>query len=68
MTHQFNIFPHKDTASRVGLKKIITKERMEEVRKLIDSKKPTSAAQALRNLNDDLESLERRIKISGRRR
>lgn len=66
--HQFQLFPPKAIAPRVQLKKIITKERMEEVRAMIDSKKPKNAAQALRDLNDDLESLERRIKVSGRRR
>jgi hypothetical protein len=68
MTHQFQIFTPKETAPRVQLKKIITKERMDEVRALLESNRNTNAAQALRDIREDLESLERRIKVSCRRR
>ena len=61
MTHQFQLFSARDMAPRPQLKKIITRERMEEVRKLIDSGQMSIAARQLADLNDSLEQIEKRL-------
>lgn len=57
------LFGFKDMTpwAKKGVKKIITRERMEEVKKLLDKKDGRGAAQVLRDINDKLERFERRI-------
>lgn len=47
--------------AKKGVKKIITRERMEEVKKLLDKKDGRGAAQVLRDMNERLEKFERSI-------
>ncbi len=58
---QTDLFGFEDMRPKLILKKIITKERMEEVRKLMDKGDDRSAAERLSDLNEALEKLERRI-------
>lgn len=58
---QTDLFGFEDMRPKVSLKKIITRERMEEVRKLMDQGDDRSAAEKLADLNEALEKLERRI-------
>lgn len=58
---QRDLFGFEDMRPKVSLKKIITKERMEEVKKLMDKGDSRSAAEKLADLNEALEKLERRI-------
>jgi len=59
---QHELFGFNDTRPKLTLKKIITKERMDEVKRLLDKKDGKGAAQKLRELNEELEKVERRIK------
>jgi len=61
MNSQKELFGFNDTRPKLSLKKIITKERMQEVQKLLEEKKLLTAEQRLRELRYDLEKLERRI-------
>ncbi len=61
MNNQKELFGFEDTRPKLSLKKIITKERMQEVQKLLEEKKLMTAEQRLRELRYDLEKLERRI-------
>jgi len=47
---------------KVSLKKIITRERMEEVKNLMLKGDSQAVAERLRSLNEALEKLEKRIK------
>lgn len=58
---QRDLFGFEDMRPKVSLKKIITRERMEEVKKLMDNGDDRSAAERLSDLNEVLEKLERRI-------
>lgn len=58
---QRDLFGFEDMRPKVSLKKIITKERMEEVKKLMDKGDSRGAAEKLGDLNEALEKLERRI-------
>ncbi len=58
---QRDLFGFEDMRPKVSLKKIITRERMEEVKKLMDKGDSRSAAEKLADLNEALEKLERRI-------
>ncbi len=58
---QTDLFGFEDMRPKLILKKIITKERMEEVKKLMDKGDSRSAAEKLSDLNEALEKLERRI-------
>jgi hypothetical protein len=58
---EFKSRVREDMRPKVSLKKIITRERMEEVRKLMDKGDGRSAAEKLADLNEALEKLERRI-------
>jgi len=58
---QKELFGFNDSRPKLSLKKIITKERMQEVQKLLEDKKLLTAEQRLRELRYDLEKLERRI-------
>lgn len=64
---QRELFGFEDMRPKVSLKKIITRERMEEVRKLIDKGDDRSAAEKLADLNEALEKLEKRIKHGHKR-
>jgi len=57
------LFGFKDMTpwAKKGVKKIITRERMEEVKKLLEKKDGRGAAQVLRDMNEKLERFERRI-------
>lgn len=64
---QRDLFEFEDMRPKVSLKKIITKERMEEVRKLMDKGDDRSAAEKLSDLNEALDKLEKRIKHGHKR-
>jgi hypothetical protein len=64
---QTDLFGFEDMRPKLILKKIITKERMEEVRKLMDKGDDRSAAERLSDLNEALEKLEKRIKHGHKR-
>jgi len=57
------LFGFKDMTpwAKKGVKKIITRERMEEVKALLDKKDGRGAAQILRDMNEKLERFEKRI-------
>jgi len=57
------LFGFKDMTpwAKKGVKKIITRERMEEVKKLLEQKDGRGAAQILRDMNEKLERFEKRI-------
>ena len=57
------LFGFKDMTpwAKKGVKKIITRERMEEVKKLLEKKDGRGAAQILRDINEKLERFEKRI-------
>lgn len=59
--NQHELFGFKDTRPKLSLKKVITRERMEEVQKLLDKNDGRGAAEKLRELNEALEKIERRI-------
>jgi len=61
MAAQKELFGFNDSRPKLSLKKIITPERMNEVKKLLEEKKYLTAEQRLRELRYDLEKLERRI-------
>jgi hypothetical protein len=61
MADQKELFGFEDNRPKLSLKKIITKERLQEVQKLLEKKDGLSAEQRLRELRYDLEKLERRI-------
>ena len=61
MDNQKELFGFNDSRPKLSLKKIITKERMQEVQKLLEDRKLMTAEQRLRELRYDLEKLERRI-------
>jgi len=61
MDNQKELFGFNDSRPKLSLKKVITKERLQEVQKLIEERKLLSAEQRLRELRYDLEKLERRI-------
>ncbi len=61
MNNQKELFGFDDTRPKLSLRNIITKERMQEVQKLLEDKKLMTAEQRLRELRYDLEKLERRI-------
>ncbi len=61
MDKQKDLFGFNDMRPKLSLKKIITKERMQEVQKLLEKKDGLTAEQKLRELRYDLEKLERRI-------
>jgi len=57
------LFGFKDMVpwAKKGVKKIITRERMEEVKALLEKKDGRGAAQILRDMNEKLERFEKRI-------
>jgi len=61
MDNQKELFGFEDSRPKMSLRKVITKERLQEVQKLIEERKMLSAEQRLRELRYDLEKLERRI-------
>jgi hypothetical protein len=61
MAEQKDLFGFSEMRPKLSLKKIITKERIQEVQKLLEDKKLMTAEQRLRELRYDLEKLERRI-------
>lgn len=61
MAEQRELFGFNDTRPRLTLKKVITKERMDEVKRLLDKKDSKGAAERLREMREELEKIERRI-------
>ena len=61
MDNQKELFGFNDSRPKLSLKKIITKERIQEVQKLLEDKKLLTAEQRLRELRYELENLEKRI-------
>ncbi len=63
MGEQRELFGPKDTVPKVGtiLKKVITKERLLEAKKIYASGDYKTSAAMLRDLNDKLEVIEKRI-------
>jgi len=61
MDSQKELFGFNDSRPKLSLQKIITKERIQEVQKLLEDRKLMTAEQRLRELRYDLEKLERRI-------
>ena len=61
MGDQKDLFGFNDMRPKMSLKKIITKERIQEVQRLLEKKDALTAEQKLRELRYDLEKLERRI-------
>lgn len=57
------LFGFKDMTpwAKKGVKKIITRERLEEVKALLEKKDDRGAAQVLRDMGERLEKFERRI-------
>ena len=63
MADQGSLFGFKDMTpwAKKGVKKVITKERLVEVQRLLDNKDGRGAAEKLREMNEGLERFERRI-------
>jgi len=61
MAEQKSLFGFKDMLPKANLKKIITKERIQEVQALLDKKDGRGAAEKLREMRCALEAYERRI-------
>lgn len=59
--NQRELFGFTDMRPRLTLKKVITKERMDEVKRLLDKKDGRGAAEKLREMRYELEKVERRI-------
>jgi hypothetical protein len=55
-------FGFKDSQPHLKLKKIVTKERIEEMKKLYKAGKINSTCILLSDLNDKLENYEKRLK------
>lgn len=57
------LFGFKDNTpwAKKGVKKIVTRERLDEAKKLLDKKDGRGAAAILRDMNDKLERFEKRI-------
>jgi hypothetical protein len=62
MTHQHSLFPYKEMAPKAGLRKIVTKERIQEMNKLLHAGDTRGLVERLEDLNDRLERFEQRIK------
>lgn len=58
---QAELFGFNDMRPKLSLKKVITRERMQEIKDLLDKKDGRGAAEKLRDLRYGLEALERRI-------
>lgn len=61
MGDQKNLFGFEDMRPKLMLKKHITRERMDEIKAMLDKKNGKSAGRMLRELNDELEKVERRL-------
>ena len=61
MGKQKDLFGFQDMRPKLSVKKVITKERMQEIQRLLESKDSLGAAQKLRELRYGLEAIERRI-------
>lgn len=61
MPEQKELFGFEDMRPKLSLKKVITKERLKEIQTYLDNKDGKSAAEKLRELNEELEKIERRI-------
>jgi hypothetical protein len=58
---QFSLFQQKDMAPKPSLKKVLTKERIKEVNDMLKARDNRNAYEMLRDLNHDLEAVNRRI-------
>jgi len=65
MDNQKDLFGFNDMRPKLSLKKVITKERLQEVQRALEKKDGLTAEQRLRELRYDLEKLERRISSKG---
>ncbi len=61
MAEQKSLFGFNDMRPKLGLKKIITRERMEEGKRLMKKGDDKGAAAILRDVRYKLEAYERRI-------
>lgn len=63
MPEQKELFGFSDMTpwAKKGIRKIITKERMEQIKKLLEKKDSRGAAAKLRDLGEKLEAFNRRI-------
>jgi hypothetical protein len=61
MDSQRPLFGFKEMMPKANLKKIITKERIQEVQQLLEKKDALGAEQALRDIRYKLEAYERRL-------
>ena len=59
---QKDLFGFNDMRPKLSVKKVITKERLQEVQRLLENKDSLGAAQKLRELRYGLEAIERRIR------
>lgn len=68
MAEQGSLFGPRDMTpwAKKGVKKIVSRERLAEVQKLLEKKDGKGAAAKLREMNDDLERFERRIGNKGK--
>lgn len=57
------LFGFKDMTpwAKKGVKKIVTRERLDEAKKLLENNNGRGAAAILRDINDKLERFEKRI-------
>ncbi|MFO0447613.1 MAG: hypothetical protein ACK52I_02795 [Pseudomonadota bacterium] len=61
MAEQQALFGFNDMRPKMSLRSIITRERIEEVKKLLQHKDGKGAEEKLREMREELEKLERRI-------
>ena len=61
MAEQKALFGFEDMRPKLGLKKIITRERMEEGKRLMKKGDNKGAAELIRDIRYKLEAIERRI-------
>lgn len=61
MAEQKALFGFEEMRPKLSLKKIITRERMAEIQEFLKKNDGKSAAERLRDLNDELQKLERRV-------
>lgn len=61
MDSQRSLFGFKEMLPKANLKKIITKERIQEIQALLEKKDALGAEQALREMRYKLEAYERRL-------
>lgn len=65
MNEQKELFGFSDITpwAKKGVKKIITRDRLEEVQRLLESGKSRGAAEIFRDIHERLEEFNRKIKV-----